>query len=120
MSAINKYFFGGLFAVTAFAATSAVDTATASAHCGGHSGSCGTTVEYNGQWCEYSNAHRMEGYTEYYNDCSGTCYNGGTAGCCSSPAECESAPCKPGGCGGACGYAGGWENDLGYDPSCGI
>ncbi len=93
---------GGGFAAAAFVSGATMEPAEADAHCGGHGGSCGDTSVYNGETCEgggiYSN------YIHYYNDCSGTCYNGGQ-GCCISPQACEDAPCKPGGCGGPCAYA---------------
>ncbi len=101
----------GLTALVAGAA----DPAPASAHCGGHGGSCGVTGYAAGSWC--SGSTLVTGTDYYFNDCSGTCYNGGQSGCCISPEACADEPCKPGGCGGACGY---WYTNYDYreDPSC--
>ncbi len=94
----------GVASVAAFASGAASDPAPAGAHCGGHSNSCGFTYSYSYSTCD--GPYRVDVYDVYDNDCSGTCYNGGSSGCCDSPEACADAPCKPGGCGGACNYAG--------------
>ncbi len=97
----------GATSVVAFATGAAVDPAPAGAHCGGHSGSCGITDSVTGGYCNHP--YYMDVHSTWYNDCSGTCYNGGTEGCCDSPEACAEAPCKPGGCGGPCQYIGTYE-----------
>ncbi len=89
-------------AIAAFASGAVVDPAPAGAHCGGHGGSCGATDIYMGAYCVGTDWVEQTDWFE--NSCSGTCYNGGQSGCCESPAACNDADCKPGGCGGACGY----------------
>ncbi len=88
--------------VTAFLAGAADTPTPADAHCGGHAWSCGTTSDYGTGYCD--GWTWVQWINVYANECSGTCYNGGTAGCCSSPEACADAPCKPGGCGGPCGF----------------
>ncbi len=100
--------FGALASAAAFVSGSAAEPATAAAHCGGHGLSCGYSVYDGGGYCDYSfpgGPTWLQYWSYYYNDCSGTCYNGGQSGCCSSPEACADAPCKPGGCGGACAYS---------------
>ncbi len=105
-------------AAAAFASDAVVDPQPAGAHCGGHAGSCNSEfvdVYVYGDccggslWCDF--------YSRYHAGCSGTCYNGGTQGCCQSAAACADQPCKPGGCTDACD----WWFDFytqNYDPSC--
>ncbi len=93
----------GLASVAAFASGAAVEPAPAGAHCGEHAESCGVTGFLQYYWC--SSPVRYAHIAYYYKDCSGTCYSGGTQGCCESPEACANAPCKPGGCGSACEYA---------------
>ncbi len=103
--------------VAASLSAAIVAPAPAGAHCGGHAYSCGATPIVIGGHCQGRDWYDDLDY--YYNDCSGTCYNGGTEGCCSSPEDCAEAPCKPGGCGGACAY---WFSDsvyAGTHPMCG-
>ncbi len=98
--------------VAAFASGAAVEPAPAGAHCGEHDQSCGFTVDEGvSYWCRLGWWMRRDDL--YVNDCSGTCYNGGTAGCCDSPEACANAPCKPGGCGGPCAYYGSYDTWTG-------
>ncbi len=101
---LGKFALGGV----AFLTGSAMNPAEAGAHCGGHGNSCGWSSANYGNYCDGRYLH--ETHDVYWNDCSGTCYNGGTSGCCASPEACADEPCKPGGCGGACGYA--WTEDY--------
>ncbi len=112
----------GVSGVAAFASGAAVEPAPAGAHCGEHNWSCGFTGVYQYTHCKWVGGFG-EGsywlydlYDFYWNDCSGTCYNGGTEGCCDSPAACANANCKPGGCGGACAYFGSY--DTGGEEPC--
>ncbi len=101
----------GATSVAAFASGAAVEPAPAGAHCGGHNFSCSWTGVYEFTHCVWVGSGpegvfmQMDRYGAYYNECSGTCYNGGTEGCCDSPEACAEADCKPGGCGGPCGSA---------------
>ncbi len=112
---VAKWLNRTLLGATAFVGGSALDTTPAMAHCGDHWGSCGESDLYGGYWCD-----EQGGYTQYKrhdmyaNWCSGTCYNGGASGCCDSPEACWDAPCKPGGCGGACAYLYSWDEPWGY------
>ncbi len=100
-----------MLAATAFFAGTGVDPAPAYAHCGGHSGSCDSFVVAD-TYC--SGSHSMYQRIEVWaGDCSGTCYNGGSSGCCTSPEACNDAPCKPGGCGGPCAYMYSYEQYIG-------
>ncbi len=90
----------------AFLTGAVTEESDAGAHCGGHGNHCGYTTVMAYYFC-HPNYGQMVGMCDYYaNDCSGTCYNGGTSGCCDSPEACAEAECKPGGCGGACQYLG--------------
>ncbi len=101
----------GVTTLAAFVSGAAVDPAPAGAHCGGHDWSCGITNYPTYTYC--NQVYFTQVYDAYVNDCSGTCYNGGTAGCCESPEACADAPCKPGGCGGPCAYLYSWEEWTG-------
>ncbi len=108
-SAVRRVAFGAVPMTAAFASGSTLEPAAAEAHCG-HD--CGTEWVYIRNWCDGSTLWAV--YHEYNHDCSGTCYNGGTAGCCDSPEACAGAPCKPGGCGGLCAWTGGaYEDPIG-------
>ncbi len=114
----------GATSVAAFASGAAVEPAPAGAHCGAHNWSCGITGVYQYTHCAWVGGaeggyYLMDYYDGYWNDCSGTCYNGGTAGCCDSPEACANANCKPGGCGGPCAYYTSWDSFTGGNPqSC--
>ncbi len=101
---VRRLLWGGVATVAAFVA-GATTPREAGAHCADHAGSCGTDwTDYN-TWCDYRMGNEACGdWTSYshvsYSVCSGTCWNGGTTGCCDSPEACWNAPCKPGGCGG--------------------
>ncbi len=93
---------GGFTTTSAFLAGAVVDPAPAGAHCGDHAGSCADTWNYAYTYCNGSHEN-VDVYNVYATWCSGTCYGGGTQGCCASVEACSNEPCKPtGGCGGAC------------------
>ncbi len=94
----------------AFVSGAAVEPSPAGAHCGDHAGSCGFTTYESGSFCQFP-ADLVVCRDLYWNDCSGTCYNNMTAGCCASPSACNDEPCKPGGCGGPCAF---------YDTECDV
>ncbi len=108
---------GAGLGAAAFASDALVDPAPAGAHCGGHAGSCGYVTYFGGEECHYEGGvfWRVHRYDEYALDCSGTCYNAGTQGCCASAEACADAPCKPGGCGAACGDPGSWYQQVGLN-----
>ncbi len=89
---------GALLAPLTYLTGAATNPSLAGAHCGDHAGSCETgrlVAGYCGGEC---GDYFTDVYEVYDSNCSGTCYNGGTAGCCESPEACSDAPCKPGGC----------------------
>ncbi len=88
--------------------------APAEAHCGDHAYSCGYAYEYVSDYCTSWPGDYYVVYNAYLRNCSGTCYNNNTQGCCDSPAACNDAPCKPGGCGSACQYSHTVEQFSGY------
>ncbi len=97
-----KRIFGLLaVALTTFVSGTTVTT-PAYAHCGDHADSCGAEWDYPNYWCKEepgwpSGWAEMVTWYHLGHPCSGTCYNG-NQGCCDSPAACNDAPCKPGGC----------------------
>ncbi len=108
-------------ALTGTLSLAVVDTAPAGAHCGDHAGTCGTTTYLVYEGCHPQGATWLKVYEVYANNCSGTCV-GGTEGCCDSPDACWDAPCKSGGCGGACGYLYSYEEERPSKPPnlCGV
>ncbi len=110
-----------LAALTASALTGTLslvigDATPAYAHCG-HD--CGTVRYLYDQHCDPQGALMISVWEVYNKTCSGTCYNGGTSGCCDSPEACAGAPCKPGGCGGACEFLY-WEETSKPSSQCGV
>ncbi len=106
---------GGVTGVAAFVSGAAVDPAPAGAHCGGHANSCQNQYLV-GTWCDtwsQPGGIMWAQYDRYWAECSGTCYNGGTQGCCDSPEACADYPCKPGGCGASCAYIGSYQVPIG-------
>ncbi len=122
---VRRFLCGGIATVAAFLA-GATTPREAGAHCGDHAGSCDETIPDYNAWCDYSTSGVgcdgcgiFHTYTHHVvNNCTGTCYNGGTAGCCSSPEACANEPCKPGGCGSECWS---WDSDetVYYPWDCG-
>ncbi len=112
MKSFAKRLIGTLgLGAAAFVSGAAVDSSPAGAHCGDHAASCDFTFTYRSTSCQAGTW--VDWYDQWYNSCSGTCYNGGTSGCCESPEACNDAPCKPGGCGGACGWQGVYQENTG-------
>ncbi len=109
---VRRVVWGGVMAGAAFLSGSAAEPADAGAHCGDHGGSCGGTWVWKYNYCDGTFMHEVDDV--YQNNCSGTCYNNNTQGCCDSPDACWNAACKPGGCGGPCAYWYTVDNNLWY------
>ncbi len=105
MMSIAKWIRASVLGGVAFAAGSTTAPVEAGAHCGAHANSCGVVSVNPSYYCVPGTGkyHRVDYW--YLRTCSGTCYNNGTSGCCTSVDACANSPCKPGGCGSACSFS---------------